>query len=183
MVRMQKFGQPILSFSLADSLHTIQGLDSQEPSTNGISASNLTRLGSMLGDNEFVQYARKTCSAFSAEILEHPSMFSSLMSSVVAANIGMRAIVLAGGRNATDQQLQKIRSQLLPNTTVVVLHDDMVDGEDSRWLLDANPALKAALDSARKGGGSIVQVCEGAKCLAVDTFDMSELHRALGVTA
>ena len=143
------------------------------------------RLSSMLGDGECAQHARKTCSAFSAEILEHPSMFSSLMSSVVASNIGMRAVVLAGDKGATDRQLQKIRSQLLPNTTVVVLHGDMVDGEaaseDSRWLLDANPALKAALDSARKGGSSVVQVCEGTKCLAVDAFDMSELDRALGV--
>lgn len=160
---------------------TIPGLDSQEPSTNGVSANNLFRLGSILGIPSYAGHARKTCTAFSAEILEHPSMFSSLMASIVASNLGMRSIVLTDAPNdggaELKAQLAKIRSRLLTNTTVVLLRPGMEKEPCGKWLLDRNPLYRASLASEKEGGGSRVQVCEGEKCL--DTFDMSGLDRAL----
>ncbi|KAF8544500.1 Six-hairpin glycosidase-like protein [Trichophaea hybrida] len=156
------------------------GLDSQEPSTNGLSANNLFRLSSILGDDEYALYARKTCTAFEAEILEHPSMFSSHMSSIVASNIGMRSIVLAGtdGDPEIAAQLKEIRSRLLPNTTLILLRPNIAESEDSKWLLDTNPLYRWMLENLEaRNGKPIVQVCEGKKCL--DTFDMNELGRAL----
>jgi uncharacterized protein YyaL (SSP411 family) len=156
------------------------GLDSQEPSTNGISANNLFRLRSILADEKYQEYARKTCNAFSAEILEHPSMFSSLMSSIVASNLGMRSIVLAGkeGDLEVAAQLKKIRSRLLTNTTVVRLRPGMEKDPHAKWLLERNPLYKSTLESLQsRTGGSRVQVCEGNRCL--DTFDMSGLDKAL----
>ncbi|KAI5852280.1 hypothetical protein BZA05DRAFT_397412 [Tricharina praecox] len=160
------------------------GLDSQEPSTNGVSANNLFRLGSILNIPSYADHARKTCTAFSAEILEHPSMFSSLMASIVASNLGMRSIVLADTHeDGTEirEQLAKIRSRLLTNTTVVRLHPGLEKEPSGKWLLDRNPLYRATLEglAAKKknSAGSCVQVCEGGKCLA--TFDMSGLDRAL----
>ncbi|KAA8895720.1 hypothetical protein FN846DRAFT_784662 [Sphaerosporella brunnea] len=156
------------------------GFDSQEPSTNGISANNLFRLSSILGEDKYAGYARKICNAFSAEILEHPSMFASLMNSIVASNLGMRSIVLAGKEGDADvaAQLKKIRSRLLTNTTVVMLRSGMEKDPNAKWLLEKNSLYKATLDSLQsRTGNSCVQVCEGNKCL--DTFDMSGLDKAL----
>jgi len=155
------------------------GLDSQEPSTNGISASNLFRLNTILGDDKYAEDARKTCTAFSAEVLEHPSMFSSMMGSIVASSLGTRSIVLAGkeGDPEISSQLKKIRSRLFSNTTVVSLSTAIRDSQHGKWLLDRNPMYREALGSLEKKGKPFVQICEGAKCL--DVFDMSGLERAL----
>lgn len=111
-------------------------------------------------------------------------MFSSLMASIVASNLGMRSIVLADTHeDGTEirEQLAKIRSRLLTNTTVVRLHPGLEKEPSGKWLLDRNPLYRATLEglAAKKknSAGSCVQVCEGGKCLA--TFDMSGLDRAL----
>lgn len=107
-------------------------------------------------------------------------MFSSLMSSIVASNLGVRSVVMAGKEGDAEiaAHLKKIRSRLLTNTTVVLLRPGMESTADGKWLLERNPLYRATLQSldSRKGK-SLVQVCEGTKCL--DTFDMSGLDRAL----
>lgn len=146
------------------------GLDSQEPSTNGVSATNLFRLSTVLGDSAYAQKARDTCAAFSAEILEHPSMFASMMAPIVASNLGMRSIVLVG-TSEDDEELKQIRGRLLTNTTVVVL-----SGKE-KWLLERNGLYKESVKGLGKEGGKKVQVCEGTVCL--DAFDLAGLTKAL----
>lgn len=155
------------------------GLDSQEPSTNGISASNLFRLATILGDSKFEEHAHHTCSAFSTELLQHPFLLSSLMPSIVASNLGMRSVVLAGSPEdpTISVHLQKLRSKLLTNTTLVQL--DPAKSESYEWLFNRHPLYKELLKMATKGGGkSVIQVCEGTKCL--DAFDIESVLEELG---
>lgn len=156
----------------------LPGLDSQEPSTNGTSANNLFRLATILGDPKLEKYAHLTCSAFSTELLQHPFLFSSLMPSIVASNLGMRSVVLAGSPEdpTIAMHLRKLRTKLLTNTTLVQL--DPAKKESFEWLLNRNTLYKELLMMATKEGGKpVVQVCEGAKCL--DAFDMSDIESVL----
>ncbi|KFZ06969.1 hypothetical protein V501_06900, partial [Pseudogymnoascus sp. VKM F-4519 (FW-2642)] len=72
--------------------HTIlrlkDGMDASEPSTNGVSASNLFRLASLLGDDKYEALAKETVGAFEAEIMQYPWLFGSFMPSVVAGVTG-----------------------------------------------------------------------------------------------
>ncbi|KFX95617.1 hypothetical protein O988_05718, partial [Pseudogymnoascus sp. VKM F-3808] len=80
--------------------HTIlrlkDGMDTSEPSTNGVSASNLFRLSSLLGDGKYEELAKGTVGAFEAEIMQYPWLFASFMPSVVAGVTGVKAIVRVG---------------------------------------------------------------------------------------
>ncbi|RPA99950.1 hypothetical protein L873DRAFT_1681898 [Choiromyces venosus 120613-1] len=158
------------------------GLDSQEPSTNGVSANNLFRLGTLLGDSKLEEYAQQTCSAFSTELLQHPFLFSSFMPAIVASNLGMRSVVLAGGPEdpTVEKHLKRLRSKLLTNTTLVQL--DPAKKDSLEWLLNRNDLHKELLKVATKDSGKpVVQVCEGTKCLdAFDTGDIESVLEELG---
>ncbi|KAL7962336.1 hypothetical protein V8C34DRAFT_181191 [Trichoderma compactum] len=73
--------------------HTIlrlkDGMDTSLPSTNGVSVSNLFRLGELLGDEKFTGLARETINAFEAEMLQHPWLFPGLLGGVVVARLGL----------------------------------------------------------------------------------------------
>ncbi|KAI9652313.1 MAG: hypothetical protein M1829_001675 [Trizodia sp. TS-e1964] len=84
--------QPDLIMRLKD------GMDGTEPSTNGISAQNLYRLGSMLDDQRYSKLAHETVRAFEVEILQHPFLYNSMMSCVVARDVGVRSIVVCHGK-------------------------------------------------------------------------------------
>ncbi|KFZ16577.1 hypothetical protein V502_05018, partial [Pseudogymnoascus sp. VKM F-4520 (FW-2644)] len=71
-------------------------MDASEPSTNGVSASNLYRLASLLGDAKYEALAKETVGAFEAEIMQYPWLFGSFMPSVVAGVTGVRGIVRVG---------------------------------------------------------------------------------------
>lgn len=73
--------------------HTIlrlkDGMDTSLPSTNGVSVSNLFRLGELLADEKFTGLARETINAFEAEMLQHPWLFPGLLGGVVVARLGL----------------------------------------------------------------------------------------------
>lgn len=79
--------------STASATHSIlrlkEGMDTDLPSTNAVSVSNLFRLGNILSDDAFTSYARETIDAFEAEILQHPWLFPGLLAGVVTARLGM----------------------------------------------------------------------------------------------
>ncbi|KAI9807553.1 MAG: hypothetical protein M1825_005493 [Sarcosagium campestre] len=131
------------------------GMDSAEPSTNGISAQNLYRLSSMLNDERYATYARKTALAFEAEMLQHPFLFSSLMPAVVAGALGVKSIVIVGPDCA--ELLDTVRSiRTRPRGLETVVR---VGSAGSTWLRGRNELLKSfQLDVPR------VFVCEGGVC-------------------
>lgn len=64
-------------------------MDTSLPSTNGVSVSNLFRLGELLADEKFTRLARETINAFEAEMLQHPWLFPGLLGGVVVARLGL----------------------------------------------------------------------------------------------
>lgn len=64
-------------------------MDTSLPSTNGVSVSNLFRLGELLADEKFTGLARETINAFEAEMLQHPWLFPGLLGGVVVARLGL----------------------------------------------------------------------------------------------
>ncbi len=141
--------QPDLILRLKD------GMDSAEPSTNGISAQNLYRLGSLLEDEEYTDRAKKTVQAFEAEIMQHPFLFSSLLAGVVCGSVGMKGFVICGEGTGVEKKVREIRGTICSNSTVVRLGG----GAKSEWLRERNSLLKG-MDVAK----ARVQVCEGGVC-------------------
>lgn len=128
------------------------GMDSAEPSSNNISASNLHRLASMLDDEEYARHARETVAAFEAEIEQFPFTFTGMLGSIVKSKLGSRSAVITGKGN--EEVMLALRSSIGPARTVTRLGDGK--GE---WLKRRN-ALVGDLDGTRDG----VFVCEGRSC-------------------
>src|SRR5690606_34543743 len=72
------------------------GLDSQEPSINGLSSRNLLGLSTLLDKPEWKELALSTIQAFSIEILQHPSLFTSMLPAIVNLTLGPRSCIIAG---------------------------------------------------------------------------------------
>ncbi|KAK6341034.1 hypothetical protein TWF696_009344 [Orbilia brochopaga] len=149
------------------------GMDSAEPSTNGISAANLYRMGSLLGDNSLTTLASKTCHAFSTELLQHPFLFSSMLPSVVASNLGTGSVVLAGRKSdpAIKAYRAKLRTKLFTNTSILFI-DPTEKSEDNTWLLAKTETLKELVKGAESKPR--VQVCEGQRCVVVNSVEELE---------
>lgn len=137
-------------------------MDSAEPSTNGISAQNLYRLGSMLHDLKYTERGRETCLAFEAEILQHPFLFSSMVPAIVAEMLGVRGVVLIGGASRENTKNTSPRTLGRLETTVRVKTE--MEGKKS-WLSERNLLIKSLLSS--EGAGKErprVLICEGGSC-------------------
>ncbi|OJD31859.1 uncharacterized protein BKCO1_4400078 [Diplodia corticola] len=144
------------------------GMDNAEPSTNGISAANLYRLGALLEDADYVKRAKETCGAFEAEILQHPFLFPSMLGGIVALRLGVKSIVVTGKGENVEKAIKKARSGISTNTTVARLGE----GVKSEWLRKRNEVFKHLDVKAPR-----VQVCEGGVCK--DELDMSDMGKAL----
>ncbi|KAI5800275.1 hypothetical protein DFH27DRAFT_482843 [Peziza echinospora] len=175
------------------------GLDSQEPSTNGVSTTNLLRLSTILAQDpapntktstpsttstttSFYTHALRTCEAFSPEILQHPFLFCSLLPAIVAMNLGMRSVALVGDPTTdTSGELarhrRRLRGKLLTNTTVVYVDPRKRGEEGVKWLLERNETLRMAVERVVRTGKAMVQICEGGRCL--DVFGMGEIEEAI----
>lgn len=142
------------------------GMDNAEPSTNGVSAHNLFRLGSLLNDEKYEKMAKKTVAAFEVEIGQHPGLFSGMMSSVVASKLGMKAIMVVGEGEAADTMLKKWNESLMPNYTILRVGG----GANSDWLQSRNDLLKD-LD----GSKPMLQLCENGVCRLLDVHEVNAL--------
>lgn len=141
-------------------------MDNAEPSTNGVSANNLFRLGSLLNDEAYEKMAKKTVAAFEVEIGQHPGLFSGMMSSVVASKLGMKGIMVIGDGEAEEAMLKKWNESLMPNYTILRIGG----GANSDWLRSRNELLKD-LD----GSKPMLQLCEGGVCKLLDLSEVKAL--------
>ena len=140
------------------------GMDNAEPSTNGISAQNLFRLGSLLADDSYTTYAKSTVQAFEAELLQHPFLFASMLLPVVESRLGMKGVVVVGRTSRAGQDwLRAYRGRVSVGETVVRL-DDLEDlerlnegGKKKSWLRSRNTLLSDLK-------GPKILVCEGRTC-------------------
>lgn len=86
------------------------GMDTAQPSTNAVSASNLFRLGFILGETRYLKLARETMNAFEAEALQYPWLFIGLLGGVVTARLGGKVWAIKAGKEVggeTEAQLRK----------------------------------------------------------------------------
>ena len=139
------------------------GMDNAEPSTNGVSANNLFRLGSLLNDDEYERLAKKTVAAFEVEIGQHPGLFSGMMSSVVASKLGMKGLMVVGEGEVAEAVLKKFNENITPNYTILRIGG----GANSDWLRSRNELLKD-LD----GSKPMLQLCEGGVCKLLNGSDV-----------
>ncbi|KAF2716806.1 hypothetical protein K431DRAFT_234548 [Polychaeton citri CBS 116435] len=143
-------------------------MDNSEPSTNGMSANNLFRLGSLLNDGAYEKMARQTVAAFEVELGQHPGLFSGMMRSVVASKVGMKGLMVIGDGDAAEAALQKSRGVVRPNCTVLRLGS----GVNSSWLKERNQLLRD-VDQNRE----MVQLCEGGVCKLLDADEVLAIFR------
>lgn len=156
-------------------------MDTSEPSTNGISASNLYRLSSSLSDATYAQKAKETVAGFESEMLQYPWLFASFMPSIVAGHLGVRSVVLSGASDAGEVEGigRKPRGGL---STVVKLDD----ASTATWLREKNTLLKDFGHDAK----TRVMICENGVCrleemtadLSGKELDMGDVGAALPTT-
>ncbi|KAF1990576.1 hypothetical protein K402DRAFT_389503 [Aulographum hederae CBS 113979] len=152
-------------FSTADGqgdllLRLKDGMDNAEPSTNGMSARNLNRLGKMIGDEGMEGMARRTAEAFEAESLQHPFLFTGLLDAVVWARLGGTAYVVTGEGEGVKEVLDRLRRLPQGGCRTLV----RIGGEaKSDWLKEKNELLRS-VDPEKVE----VMVCEGTTCRIVE---------------
>lgn len=163
----------------ADASHTIlrlkDGMDSSEPSTNGISACNLYRLSSMLNDTSYAELAAQTLNAFEAETMQHPHLFSSFMPAIVASKLGVkgRITILPPGMDKEDRNTVEPSKGL---ASVVVLKE----GDEESWLRKRNNLLTDLPKT--KDGKPRTLICEGGVCKEMDELlDLESSVHGLGL--
>jgi uncharacterized protein YyaL (SSP411 family) len=142
------------------------GMDNAEPGTNGVSARNLDRLGALLEDEDYSKKARETASAFEAEIMQHPFLFSTMMDAVVAGKLGIRHSVVTGEGERVDKWLREYRARPSGLGTISRIGKGM--GE---WLRKRN-ALVQSMDAGKEG----VIVCEQGACRDDLDFSVGNLN-------
>ncbi|GME27856.1 uncharacterized protein LTHEOB_6175 [Neofusicoccum parvum] len=144
------------------------GMDNAEPSTNGVCASNLYRLGALLEDPDYTKRAKETVEAFEAEIMQHPFLFPSMLNSIVALRLGMKGIVASGQGENVEKAVSKARSRISTNTTIARLGA----GTKSEWLSKRNALFKSIDVKTPR-----VQICEDGVCK--EELDMKDMEKAL----
>lgn len=147
-------------------IRTKDAMDNAEPSTNGVSAQNLFRLSSLLNDATYEEMAKQTVAAFEVELDQHPGLLTGMMSSVIAAKLGMKGLMLVGEGDVVDAALKKVKETVRPNFTLLRVSNSI----DSDWLRGRNPLLKN-IDSSKQ----MVQVCEGGACKLLELKDIDDL--------
>lgn len=130
------------------------GVDSAEPSTNGVSSRNLDRLGALLEDEKYVTKARETVSAFEVEVEQYPFIHCSMMDSVVAGRLGMPHIVVTGEGEAVEAWMAKYRQ--CPQGLGTISRVSKGKGE---WLRQRNELVKTMNVEKEE-----VIVCEKGAC-------------------
>jgi len=145
-------------------------MDTSEPSTNGISASNLNRLSSLLNDNVYSTKARETIAGFESEVLQYPWLYATFMPSIVASHLGIKGVVVASGASETsDARLvgKDVEDEVhVPHMKAFEkqprggLNTFAKISEDSTWLRGRNSLFKDLSTT----GTTKVLICEGGVC-------------------
>ncbi|KAF7899693.1 hypothetical protein EAF00_004029 [Botryotinia globosa] len=135
-------------------------MDSAEPSTNGVSSSNLYRLSSIFKDESYAKKAKETVKSFESEMLQYPWLFPSFMPAIVASHLGLVSVVIhdapgddLGGRRV-QQSVKQPRGSL---GSIVRLNSSEGNGQ---WLRQRNPVLKDGWKSDK----TKVLLCENGVC-------------------
>ncbi|EEP81109.1 conserved hypothetical protein [Uncinocarpus reesii 1704] len=159
------------------------GTDAATPSTNGVIAQNLVRLGSLLEDESYSVLAKQTCSAFAAEILQHPFLFVGVLDVVVGLEVGVKSVIGVIGRDeetARAAVVEAMREEagmaMSTSAAVLALVDVRAGGAgESSWLRERNVLLK----DVRGGKNFLLTVSNLAisYCLQTATTETTDNRR------
>lgn len=140
--------------------------DNAEPGTNGVSAWNLLRLGSLLDDAAYGEKGRQTIAAFGPDMRKQPAAYSGLLGASAAARVGMKGVVLAGEGELVSAAIKRLHGTVRPGWTVL-----RVGGSaKNKWLKSRNQLLKD-LDVTKE----VVQLCEGKTCRILGAEEVNGL--------
>ncbi|EGP90076.1 uncharacterized protein MYCGRDRAFT_99250 [Zymoseptoria tritici IPO323] len=166
----EKYGFFSTAASQPDILIRVKdAMDNAEPSVNGVASYNLFRLGSLLNDSEYEKMARRIVACFEVELGQHPGLFSGMLSSVVAAKMGVKGLMVVGEGELVDEVLRKMRENVWPMSTALRVGGK---GVEDGWLRERNGLLKD-LDGTRE----MVQICEGGMCRILERGDVEGSRR------
>lgn len=132
------------------------GMDSAEPSTNGVSAENLNRLASLFEDDDYRKKAKETLGAFEAEILQHSFLFVGLLDAIVVERLGMKGVIITGEGQNVESLLKSERRSCGTTRTIARIGPG---AKSDAWLKQRNELLKH-MDPSK----SVVQICENGAC-------------------
>ncbi|THW79594.1 hypothetical protein D6D19_01029 [Aureobasidium pullulans] len=149
-------------------------MDNAEPSANGVSATNLFKLSSLLDDSRYSSLAKRTAKAFEVEMVQHPGLFTGLMGVIVNSQLDVKPIVISGTESSSEVQgaLKQLQQMVRPGSTVVRLGGD----SKSDWLRQRNELL-SSIDQNK----DMVQICEGTSCKLVKAVELRELLKGTHV--
>ena len=85
------------------------GTDSSLPSSNGVIANQALYLSSYFPDSqpEYAAQAAGVLNAFAVEIIQHPFLFTNMLSAIVIQNTGVKGVIVPN--NTTDKEVNKIK--------------------------------------------------------------------------
>lgn len=140
--------------------------DNAEPGTNGVSAWNLLRLGSLLDDAAYGEKGRQTIAAFGPDLRKQPAAYSGLLGAAAAARVGLKGVVLAGEGELVTAAVKRLHGTVRPGWTVLRVGG----GAKSEWLRGRNQLLRD-LDVTKE----MVQLCEGKTCRILNAQEINAI--------
>lgn len=147
-------------------VRTKDSVDNAEPGTNGVSAWNLLRLGSLLNDEGYEEQGRQTIAAFGSDLRQQPAAYSGLLSAATAARLGFKGLLIVGEGELASLAVKRVRETVKPGWTVTRVGK----GVKSEWLKSRNE-LSVNLDETKE----MVQLCEGRSCRLLDKAEIEGL--------
>ncbi len=143
-------------------------MDANEPSANSVSASNLYRLSSTLGEASYAEKALRTIAAFEPEICQNPFFFLSFWPSIIASRFGVKGTFVFQGDEKDGEGLKRVR--IFEKAPRGALGSFCRLTTDDTWLRERNPALK---DSGLDGQTRILIFEKGRRRESVVDDDMA----------
>ncbi|MFK4435462.1 thioredoxin domain-containing protein [Paenibacillus sp. RC21] len=123
--------------------------DGAIPSGNSIAAHNWVRLARLTGESRLEDYSAKQFKVFGGLVVQYPTGYSALLSSLLYASGTTKEIVIVGHRDdpQTDQFIRAVQAGFRPNTVVILKDEgqsaiaDIVHYIRDYTLVDGKPAV------------------------------------------
>jgi uncharacterized protein YyaL (SSP411 family) len=131
------------------------GMDTAQPSTNGVSASNLFRLAALLGNESYSAKAKETVNAFEVEILQYPWLFVSLLAAVVTARLGVSEVGLQEGEEVPALPRAEARVFRRSQPRGVEQGDEASPAAERA---EQQPGVEGGQRGGEEAGGAVVDV-------------------------
>ena len=172
------------------------GMDNSEPSANTLAANVLFRLGSLLGDEKYVQAARGVLRAFEPELEHAPAGFPGLLGALAWSHVGGGCVYVIGGDSdvrsnghvtANGKMTSAREGQILDgvkgNLTLEKVLERLGRGlgvgrtvlrvrKEDAWLRQRNSLVGAMRFGEDSRSDTLrVMICEAGACRDVETPD------------